>query len=62
MTSDKSFVNFGEKLDIFEMDLDLLGDIEEMAISTNIKEIESRHPEDIKEDWGKIVINQILEE
>ena len=45
VSSDRSFIDFVEKLEIIQLDLELFGHIKDMANTTNIVEIETRLPE-----------------
>ena len=62
VTSDRMFIEFVEKLQKIELDLDSLGQTGEIANATCMGKIEKRLPLNISTDWCKLVIKKKLNE
>ena len=60
--SNKSFVEIMDKLEIIQLDLELVEKIEEMANSLAISKIETRLPENFKKYWGKFGVKETMED
>ena len=60
VTTDKSFVEFVEKLEKIKLDLETLNQLEEIGNAGYIGKIESKLPLCISTDWFKIVIDEKL--
>ena len=47
---------------MIQMDLESFCHIKEISNSTNIRDIETRLPDNVKKDWARIVVRETLED
>ena len=60
VTTDRGFIDFAEKIEKIQRDLDALGITGEVANSTVIGKLESKLPTNIYIDWSKVVTKEKL--
>ena len=62
VSTDQDFIDIVKQLEVIKLDLEVYGHIEEIANTLVIRDIESRLPTTITNDWASIIVRELLED